>query len=108
MLYLSLARVGRDGSEDLQAQVDRWKEFKHEIPPIFNLFLGRSSPEAVIAAVRTLRTQCETDFYVGEWHLIRNNRDEARRRLQFASTKKCDVFHPTYPGAVAELKRMIP
>jgi len=108
MLYLALARIGQDGAADLQAQVDRWKEFNIKSPPIFDLFLGRSSPEAVLEAAKTLRTQCETDFYVGEWHLIRNNRDEARRRLQLATTKMCGGFHPTYPGAVAELKRMVP
>ena len=110
MLYLALTRAGQDGSADLQAQVDRWKEFNYyrSPPPIFDLYLGRSSPEAVLAAVQSLRTQCETDFYVGEWHLIRNNRDEARRRLQLASTKNCDGFHPSHPGAVAELKRMVP
>jgi hypothetical protein len=78
------------------------------VPPIFDLYLGRSSPEAVLEAAKTLRTQCETDFYVGEWHLIRNNRDEARRRLQLASTKMCEGFRPTYPGAVGELQRMVP
>jgi tetratricopeptide (TPR) repeat protein len=107
MLYLALTRAGQDGSADLQAQVDRWKTINKQSPPIFDLYLGRGSPEAVLEAAKTLRAQCETDFYVGEWHLIRNNRDEARRQLQSASTKKCDGFRPTYPGAVAELKRMV-
>jgi hypothetical protein len=63
-----------------------------------------TTTEAVLAAVDSRRTQCRTDFYVGEWHLIRNNRDEARRRLQLASAKQCDFIHPTYQGAVAELR----
>jgi tetratricopeptide (TPR) repeat protein len=108
MLYLALTRAGQDGRADLEAQVDRWKTINRDSPPIVDLLLGRSSPEAVLATAKTLRTQCETDFYVGQWHLIRNNRDEARRRLQLASTKNCDGFRPTYPGAVAELKRMVP
>jgi lipoprotein NlpI len=109
MLYLALARVGQDGSEDLQAQVDRWREFKYEIPPIFDFFLGRSSPAAVLeAGKQSLRGLCESNFYVGQWHVLQHNRDEARRLLQLASSKRCDGFHPTHPGAVAELKRMIP
>jgi len=113
MLYLALARVGQDGSADLQAEVDVLKELhyripNYKIPLIFDLFLGHISPEAVLAAVDSRRPQCRMDFYVGEWHLIRNNRDEARRRLQLASAKQCDFIHPTYQGAVAELKRMIP
>jgi len=113
MLYLALARVGQDGSADLQSEVDVLKELNYKIPNykvplIFDLFLGRSPPEAVLAAVDSRRIQCRTDFYVGEWHFIRNNRDEARRRLQLASAKQCDFIHPTYQGAVAELKRMIP
>jgi len=73
---------------------------------VVDLYLGRSSPEAMLKAVDSPRTHCETNFYVGQWHLIRNNRDEARRLLQVAFSKSCDGFHPTYPGAVAELKRM--
>jgi hypothetical protein len=88
--------------------VDRWKAFRTESLPIFDLFLGSISPEAVVAAIDSLRTHCETNFYVGESHLIRNNRDEARRRLQLASAKNCDGFYPSHPGAVAELKRMVP
>jgi tetratricopeptide (TPR) repeat protein len=108
MLYLALTRAGQDGRADLEAQADRWKRINKKSPAIVDLYLGRSSPEAVLEAVNTLRTQCETDFYVGEWHLIHDNRDEARRRLQSASSKECDGFDPTSPGAVAELKRMVP
>jgi tetratricopeptide (TPR) repeat protein len=106
MLYLARARAGQDGTADLEAQVDRWKSINRQIPLVVDLYLGRSSPEAMFKAVDSLRTQCETNFHVGQWHLIRNNRDEARRLLQLASSKSCDGFHPTYPGAVAELKRM--
>jgi tetratricopeptide (TPR) repeat protein len=108
LLYLARTRVGQDGTADLEAQVERWKSIKAEIPLTFDLYLGRSSPEAVLEAAKSPRARCEANFYVGEWHLIRNNRDEARRLLQVASSKSCDVFHPTYPGAVAELKRMTP
>lgn len=108
MLYLARARAGQDGTADLEAQVDRWKGINRQIPLVVDLYLGRSSPEAMLKAVDSLRTHCETNFYVGQWHLIRNNRDEARRLLQVASSKNCDGFHPTYPGAVAELKRMGP
>jgi lipoprotein NlpI len=107
VLYLALTRAGQDGSADLQAQVERWTEINSKSPLVVDLYLGRSSPEAVLATVNTLRSQCETDFYVGEWHLIRNNRDEALRRLQLASIKECRGFHPTSPAAVAELKRML-
>jgi len=108
MLYLARARAGQDGTAELEAQVERWKSIKKEIPLTVELYLGRSSPEAVLEAAKSLRTHCETNFYVGQWQLIRNNRDEARRRLQLASAKNCDGFHPTHPGAVAELKRMTP
>ena len=108
MLYLALMRAGQDGRADLQAQVDRWKAINSESPAVFDLYLGHSSPEPLLAAIQSLRAHCETNFYVGEWHLIRNNRDEARRRLQLAADKKCDGFHPSYPAAVAELKRLVP
>jgi lipoprotein NlpI len=108
MLYLARARAGQDGTADLEAQVDRWKRINAQVPLVVDLYLGRSSPDVMFKAVDSLRTQCETNFYVGQWHLIRNNRDEARRLLQVASSKNCGGFHPTYPGAVADLKRMGP
>jgi tetratricopeptide (TPR) repeat protein len=109
MLYLARARAGQDGTADLAAQADRWKRINARIPLSVDLYLGRSSPEAVLEAGKaSLRILCESNFHVGQWHLIRNNRDAARRLLQTASGKNCDGFHPTHPGAVAELKRMGP
>jgi tetratricopeptide (TPR) repeat protein len=109
MLYLARARAGQYGTADLEAQVERLKSMNAKIPLIFDLYLLRSSPEAVLAAGKeSLRAQCEANFYVGQWHILRNDRDEARRLLQLASAKRCDGFHPTHPGAVAELKRMAP
>jgi lipoprotein NlpI len=106
MLYLARVRSGHDGTADLSAQVERWKSINRDIPLVVELYLGRGSPEAVIGAVNSLRTQCEANFYVGQWHLIRDNRAEARRLLQVASAKNCDGFHPTHPAAAADLKRM--
>jgi tetratricopeptide (TPR) repeat protein len=109
MLYLARVRAGQEGTAELEAQLERLKRINADIPLAFDLYLGRRSPEAVLkAGMATLRTQCETSFYVGQWHLLRNNRDEARRLLQAASAKQCPGFHPTGPGAAAELKRMGP
>jgi tetratricopeptide (TPR) repeat protein len=109
MLYLARARAGQYGTADLEAQVERLKSINAKIPLIFDLYLLRSSPAAVLEAGKeSLRGLCETNFYVGQWHILRNDRDEVRRLLQLAASKRCDGFHPTHPGAVAELKRMAP
>lgn len=109
MLYLARARAGQDGTADLEAQVERLKRINAKIPLRFDLYLGRSSPAAVLEAGKeSLRGLCESNFYVGQWHVLRNNRDEARRLLQVAASKRCEGFHPTHPGAVSELNRMAP
>jgi len=109
MRYLARARAGQDGTAELEAQSERLKRINADIPLAFDLYLGRSSPEDVLkAGKKSLRTHCETHFHVGQWHLLRNNRDEARRLLQVASANRCPGFHPTGPGAIAELKRMAP
>ncbi len=75
-----------DGTAELKAELERLKRINATAPLAFDLYLGRRSPEAVLkAGMETLRTQCETNFHVGQWRLLRNNRDEARRLLQAAS-----------------------
>lgn len=112
--YIARTRAGQDASSELAAMIERRAEILkgttvRPLHPALDLYLGRSSPEAALkAAGNSLRNLCETDFFVGEWHLMRGNRDEARKRLQAAAHERCDGVYRTYLAAVIELKRMGP
>jgi tetratricopeptide (TPR) repeat protein len=107
-LFIVQARSGQDGTAELEAQVARWKETPNrEIPLVIELYLGRSTPEAVLkAAAGWVGNQCKADFFVGQWYLIGGKRDEARQRLQAAALEKCSDFNPYHRAAVVEMKRM--
>ena len=110
-LYLARARGGlKDAALKLAAdatkvKVEAWPA------PVLALFEGEINPETLPekAATPDSRAQqqrmCEANFYLGEWHLLRQERAEARILLGKA-VAECprDLFE--YEGAVAELKRM--
>lgn len=105
LFHVARARIGQDGTAVLTAQVERWKNST----PVFDLFLGRSTPEAALKATRdSVRNGCQTEFFVGQWYLIRDDRTKARQHLQAAADKRCDGVDLSYRGAIAELNRMKP
>ena len=102
--YLARQRSGRDAAAELTADVAGYK-FKSAA---VELFMGRISPEAALKAIFSPTERCETEFYVGQWHLIRGERDAARTHLQAANARTCRFDSPHLLAAVAELKRMGP
>jgi tetratricopeptide (TPR) repeat protein len=79
---------------------------------ILALFTGRTTPELVRRAAeaapgvyaRRLRL-CESDFYIAEHHLTKNERAEARTLLQ-AVVETCPVGVPETAFAKSELARL--
>jgi tetratricopeptide (TPR) repeat protein len=102
--YLARQRAGEDGTAELAAQVASWKG-KHSV---VELFLGRSSLEATVKAIVTPTDRCETGFYLGQWLLIRGERDAARPHFQQAIATACRPSSPHRVAAGIELKRMGP
>ena len=49
--------------------------------------------------------RAEAQFYLGEWHLLRNHREEAIKALK-AAAQSCPPWFTEHAGAVAELKRL--
>ena len=79
--------------------------------PVIRLYLGQSTPAAVLAAAddpdaetRTVQV-CQANFYVGELALWQGQRDEAKRLFGRAAAD-CPIFLDGYAGAVAELKAL--
>jgi tetratricopeptide (TPR) repeat protein len=99
--FIARTRAGQDATPELASYYAGFK-----LPdPVFELYLGRGAPEA---ALERPRDRCEAEFYVGQWHLIRGSRDQARTHLQLAAVDGCGFVVPHHAAAVAELKRMTP
>jgi tetratricopeptide (TPR) repeat protein len=75
--------------------------------PVIELMLGRRIAEATLAAAGTPAQQCEAQFYVGEWKLLRGDRSGAAAAWQ-AAVDRCPRSFIEYKGARAELKRLTP
>jgi lipoprotein NlpI len=69
------------------------------------LFLGRRTPELVLAAARKPDERCEAQFYIGVWHVFRGDRAAARPPLGEV-VDACSKKSMEYHGAQAELKRL--
>ena len=107
MLWLYLARM-RSGAAEAASELDhnaggltqvRWPY------PVVELFCGRSSAPATLMAAGTPEQWCEGRFYVGQWHLLRNDRTEATALLELARDT-CPKDAAPLRGAQAELKRL--
>jgi tetratricopeptide (TPR) repeat protein len=75
--------------------------------PVIALFLGGPSAEATIAAARTPAQECEAQFYVGEWKLLRKDKVGAAAAWH-AAVDRCPRSFIEYKGARAELQRLNP
>jgi tetratricopeptide (TPR) repeat protein len=83
--YLSLAQAGEAAaSSDLAANAARLKAKSWPYAAI-ELFLEQRAPDAVMLAATTPDQTCQAMFYVGSYHLIKGNKDEAAKQLQTAS-----------------------
>jgi tetratricopeptide (TPR) repeat protein len=107
MLWLYLADTrsgGKNAKRDLQKGAESLRP--EEWPsPVIEFFLGRRTPTAMLGAARAPNEQCEAQFYLGEWHLLRDKRADAIAALRKAM-ETCPADFNEYIGAAAELKRL--
>jgi tetratricopeptide (TPR) repeat protein len=73
--------------------------------PVVQLFLGRKTPDQVLAAAGKPNELCEAQFYIGAWHAHRSERVAAGAPLR-AAVDSCPKWFAEYHGAQAELKRL--
>ncbi len=104
MCYLAQARRGADATGDLEADAyalgnERWPF------SVIDLFLGQLTPDATLAAAPNDYARGEGQFYVGQWHLLQQNRTDAEQALEQA-TRACPPNFHEYVGAIAELRRL--
>lgn len=107
--YLARARVAEDGRPELRrsmAEVDLY----YWPGPVVSLFLGRRTPEQVIQAAKDpfldeleqRQRSCEAFFYVGEYHLLKGEADEAAAMFRMALETGVQDFLE-YEAAALEL-----
>jgi tetratricopeptide (TPR) repeat protein len=105
LLYLSRAHAGRkDATPELAKSLDKLKASDWPYP-VVELYLGRKTADAVLAAATTPGQKCEAQFYIGEWQLTRDAKPAAQKALQTA-IDTCPKDFVEYRGAVEELKRL--
>jgi tetratricopeptide (TPR) repeat protein len=106
-LWLYLARA-REGDADASALLRRQREtLQGEGWPraLYDFFLGRKSPEQVLAVANDRSQQCEAQFYIGQGHLLRGERADAAQSFE-AATADCPPHLLETIGAKVELERL--
>jgi lipoprotein NlpI len=102
--YLARARAGEAATAELEANIGRL-ETKAWPYAAAELYLGRRAPEATFDAVSDADDQCEAQFYIGQWHVLKGRAAEGRKRLEIAAGT-CPKTFIEYELALAELKRL--
>jgi lipoprotein NlpI len=111
-LWLYLARK-RGGAGDAEEALDRETRVTRGgwPAPVIVLFLGRTDPDSVYASAtdpdarRQREQRCEANYYLAQWHLLRNDRERAQALLKEARSG-CPRDFLEFEGAAAELRRL--
>ena len=72
---------------------------------VIELFLGQRTSRDTVAAATKPNELCEGQFYLGQWHLLRDERADSIEALRKA-VESCPKNFIEFAGAVAELKRL--
>ncbi|MGX9431798.1 hypothetical protein [Bradyrhizobium sp. LeoA1S1] len=104
-LYLARARTGRQNAKRDLEQGSAGLEQAQWPFSVIKLFLEQSTPEAMVASANKPEERCEAQFYLGQWHLLRDERANSIEALRNA-VESCPKDFIEYAGALAELKRL--
>jgi lipoprotein NlpI len=102
--YLARARTTGAAFNDLKRNAKRVKNGKWPAPMI-GLYLGTLDVNSALAAASNFDERGEAQFFLGQWHLLRNDRAEAIKALQAAACS-CPTWFVEHAAAIAELARL--
>ncbi len=102
--FLARARGGEAAGPELDANAGRLKTKEWPFA-VIEMLMGKSTPEATLRAARKPGEVCMAHFYIGEWHLLRDQKTEAATALQRAADM-CPTEYLNLNAARAELKRL--
>ena len=111
-LYIARTRAGTNAGQELSRNAKKLDVF-YWPGPVISLFLGKTTPKKVLASARDpflpklaqLDQACEAYFYVGQYFLLRGERDEAVRLFRKALATNATDF-VEYDAAKVELERL--
>jgi lipoprotein NlpI len=102
--FVARSRLGENAIGQLEADAQKLKDGAWPAAIIAH-YLGKlRMPEIVVAATNEV-DRSEVHFYLGQWYLLKKNRDEAIKALQEAA-RACPTYFVEHIGAVAELTRL--
>lgn len=82
--YIAQTRAtGKDASAELTAGLAKLPK-SEAVPAFVEAMLGKKPPQAAEAAATTPEQRCETNFYLGEWYLLKSNKPLAAKALKVA------------------------
>jgi lipoprotein NlpI len=102
--FLANWRTGKQSAMALEVFASKLKPAQWPYP-VVQLYLGRRTPDQVLAAADKPNELCEAQFYIGTWHALRGERVAASGPLK-AAGETCPKWFAEYHGAQAELKRL--
>jgi TPR repeat protein len=104
--FLARAHLNELGAakQDLREDADQIPRASWPTP-VITLMLDDKEPELVIQKGVAEKQACEADFYVGEWYLLKDQRDRARQLFLAASGEDCRGLIE-HGAAIAELDRL--
>jgi len=70
------------------------------------MFLEQGTPDAMVAAAENPEERCGAQYYLGQWHILRDAREKSIEALRNA-VKSCPKDFIEYAGALAELRRLV-
>lgn len=111
-IWLYLARVpgNIDGKAELTLNTQSMDKIKWPAP-VVALYLGKADPNTVLSQAadpdpkKLKELLCEANFYLGEWHLLRHEKQKALP-LFIKAQNDCPKSFTEYSAAVSELKRL--
>jgi tetratricopeptide (TPR) repeat protein len=81
--FLANWRTGKQSAMAFEVFASKLKPEEWPYPGV-QLFLGRNTPEQVLAAAGKPNERCEAQFYIGAWHVLRGERVAASAPLRAA------------------------
>lgn len=108
-LYLARARAGDQAAAaaELAARAPKLRQPEWPFAAV-ELFLGRTTEAATLAAATRPQEHCEARIFVGEWHVLRGDAAAAAALLRSMEADCPKFFIDDHELARAELKRLGP
>ena len=102
--YMVLRPGLQTGATELQSNASALTQSDWPFP-VVELFLGRRTATATLAAATKPDERCEAQYYIGEWYLLHDDKTAAPPALE-AAADTCPKNFDEYQLVQAELRHL--